>query len=106
MTKTTRFGTCGLCGAAAVAASKVTSLRGVKRTKHSRPSVAALLAGVCLIWAAPSLAQQASEPRLPGVKLNLGQMQALPSATRVVVKFREGRSIRQSARRLTGNDRH
>ena len=29
-------------------------------------------------------------------------MQALPSVARVVVKFREGRSIRQSAGRLTG----
>ena len=73
------------------------------RITHSRRPIAALFAGVCLVWAAPSSAQQDLElPRSPGAKLSLGQMWALPAADKVVVKFHEGRSIRQSAGRLTG----
>jgi serine protease len=51
---------------------------------------------------APSTAQQPPQPRLPGSKLSLTQMQAMPKTNRITIKFREGTQIRFNDGRLLG----
>jgi subtilisin family serine protease len=68
----------------------------------------ALRAAICLVailvlFEMPAAsAQQAPDQRPEARKLDLQQLRALPSSNHVVVKFRDGETVRRSGDRLTG----
>lgn len=69
-------------------------------------AIAAAVAGTAAgLWAMVAAAQEAPAlPRVPGLQLTLEQMQAIPDSGQVVVKFREGLTVRLSGGRLSGLD--
>src|SRR5262245_21335179 len=63
---------------------------------------AAVSFALIAIWSTPAPAQSAPVPRLPGSKLSLERLLAMPASDRVVVKFAEGRRVRLNSGRLLG----
>jgi len=54
-----------------------------------KPLVAAFLFGLIATWSTSVPAQSAPVQRLPGTKLSLEGLLAMPASDRVVVKFKE-----------------
>src|SRR4051812_43143451 len=67
-----------------------------------KPLVAAFSFVLIATWSTSLPAQSASVQRLPGTKLSLEGLLAMPASDRVVVKFKEGRRVRLSSGRLVG----
>jgi len=67
-----------------------------------KPLVAAFLLVLIATWSTSLPAHSAPVQRLPGTKLSLEGLLAMPASDRVVVKFKEDRRIRLSSGRLVG----
>jgi serine protease len=67
-----------------------------------KPLVAVFSFVLITVWSTSGPAQSAPVERLPGTKLSLEGLLAMPASDRVVVKFKEGRRVRLSSGRLVG----
>jgi hypothetical protein len=78
--------------------SPVHEMQSYRYAKASMFGLAALI----VVGAAAEVHAQEPQDRIGGRKQGLDQLRAMPAADRVIVKFREGQSIRRSGERLTG----
>src|SRR5262245_50561607 len=78
--------------------SPVHAMQSYRYAKASLFGLAALI----VVGGAAAIQAQQPQDRIGGRKQSLDQLRAMPATDRVVVKFREGQSIRRSGQRLTG----
>jgi len=74
----------------------------MKSFRYAKASIFGLAALLLVAASTEVNAQQGSQYRAAGRKLSLDQLRAMPATDRVIVKFREGQTVRRSGERLTG----
>ena len=74
----------------------------MKSYRYAKASIFGLAALLLVAASAEVNTQQGSQYRAAGQKLSLDQLRAMPATDRVIVKFREGQTVRRSGERLTG----